>query len=254
MNTEKLHLSIMSHARPNNVAFMQKACAPFIVNWYVIKGEEQEYLDAGAHKVFGCDAGISIARNLAMDHAFAYNLPSIQISDDLRNIKKIRLEDGKRVTEFVTVEYVADLLIQELTGRKLFYGGVAVTSNPLNYTGDDITTDKLVVCDFNCFMPGCVPFDTDLKQKEDYDMTVRQLLEHGGVVRLDNILCDFPHRNNAGGANTYRNFETEKLAMEELIRKWPFYLKLHRTRENQVSLDTKRIFQDRKFKQTNLFE
>lgn len=254
MNMERLHLSIMSHARPNNVSFMQRLCAPFICNWYVIKGELADYSNAGAHNVYECEPGISIARNLAMEHAFALNLPSIQISDDLRNIKKIRLENGKRATEFLTPDYVADLLIQELTTRKLFYGGVAVTSNPLNYTGQDVTTDKLIVCDFNCFMPGCVFFDTALKQKEDYDMTVRNLLQHGGVVRLDNILCDFPHRNNAGGANTYRNFETEKLAMEELIKKWPFYFKLHRTRENQVSLDTKRIFQDRKFKHVNLFE
>lgn len=254
MNMERLHLSIMSHARPNNVKFMQKMCEPFICNWYVINGEEQDYINAGAHNVFGCPPGISIARNIAMEHAFTLGLPSIQISDDLRNIKQIHLDNGKRITQFVTVEKVADMLIWALTQSKFFYGGVAVTSNALNYTGTDVTFDKLVVCDFNCFLPGCMSFDNNLKQKEDYDMTVRQLLEHGGVVRLDNVLCDFPHRNNAGGANTYRNFDTEKLAMEELIKKWPFYFKLHRTRENQVSLDTKRIFQDRKFKQANLFE
>ena len=249
-----VHLSIMSHARPNNVPFMQKACVPFTCNWYVVKGEAQAYLDAGAHNIYECEPGICQARNMALKHAFEQNLPSIQISDDLRSIKKIRLEHSKRVTEYVTVEQVAELLIKELTDRKLFYGGVAVTSNALNYTGEDVSTNKLIVCDLNCFMPGCDFFDESLKQKEDYDLTVRQLLAHGGVVRLDNILCDFPHRNNVGGANTYRNFETEKLAMEELIKKWPNYLVPHRTRENQVSLDTKRIFQDRTFKTINLFE
>jgi hypothetical protein len=248
------HLSIMSHARAGNVKFMQKFCEPFVCNWYVIQGEKQAYIDAGAHNVIECPPGISPARNAAMFDAFLVGLPSIQISDDLRNIKKIHLEEGKRKTEFVTIEHVAAAMIELLAHHKLFYGGTAVTSNPLNYTGVDLSTNKLIVCDFNCFMPGCMPFDEALKQKEDYDMTVRQLLQHGGVIRMDNILCDFPHRQNAGGANTYRNTDTEKAAMNDLLKKWPKYFKPHNTRENQVSLLSKEVLKDHKFGTVNLFE
>lgn len=242
---QKYHLAITSHKRPQNVQFMQKICEGNICNWYVINGEKQDYLNAGAHNVYETLPGISIARNTALRHAFEQQLPSIQLSDDLRNIKKIRIENGKRIKEFISFNEVCQILISELIKKQFYYGGVAVTSNPLNYTGIDISYEKLIVCDLNCFMPGCPFFDEELLQKEDYDMTIRNILQFGGVVRLDNILCDFPHRQNDGGANTYRNFESEKLAMEALIKKWPNYLKHHNTRENQVSLIVNNIFKDR---------
>ena len=247
------HLAIPSTKRPQNVEFMQKFCG-HICHWYVNAGEAEAYSAAGAHKVYESKPGISAARNMAMRHAFDIGMPSIQISDDIKNIKKIHLDaSGKRKTQFVSFGYVCELLIALLAQHSFYYGGVAVTSNPLNYTGIDISFDKLIVCDLNCFMPGCMEFDETLLQKEDYDMTIRQLMAHGGVVRLDNILCDFPHRQNAGGANTYRDNVTEKAAMQELMKKWPRYVKPHATRENQVALLPKIILQDRVVPPNNLF-
>lgn len=81
--------------------------------------------------------------------------------------------------------------------------------------------------------------------KEDYDMNVYMAL-NGGIARCNNLLCMFPHRGNAGGANTYRNEATEAAANAAVMAKWPKYLIPHKTRPGQISIDYKAI--ERKIK------
>jgi hypothetical protein len=254
VNMNNFHLAIISTGRPQNVEFMQKLCEPFQCNWYVNNGEADVYRFAGANFVFESGTNICQARNLALEHAFENALPCIQISDDLRSIKQIYLDEAsKRKTEFVTVEYVCKRLVWSLQQTKLIYGGVAVSSNPLNYTGEDVSTDKLIVNDFICVMPSDYRFDEDLALKEDYDMSILNLLEAGGVLRLNNVLCDFPHRQNKGGANIYRNDNTEGIATQKLLAKWPQFVKMNPRRPGQVLLNYPAIRGYRASKQNTLF-
>lgn len=234
-------LAIISTKRSKNVAFMQELCNPYKCNWFVNEDDYGNYFNAGAHGIYATDThNICQARNKAL--AYAVGLPCIQISDDLRSIKHISLDSaGKRQTKFINVEQTIKLLIEQCKNHSAFFGGVAINNNPLNYTGQDVSTDKLIVNDFICMMPGCIPFDETLALKEDYDMCVEQLIRGNKIVRLNNILCDFPHRQNEGGANTYRNDETENAATRTLMAKWPKYIIPHRTRPGQVSLDYKAI-------------
>jgi len=239
---DNFHLAIISTKRPGNVPFMQKLCEPFVPYWFVNDGEGEEYASAGAKTVFECGNNICEARNYALERAFAVDLPSIQISDDLRSIKRVKFDvSGKRVAEFSSVAETASELINQLKRFNAFFGGVAINNNPLNYTGTDISTDKLIVNDFICMTPSLYRFDEALALKEDYDMCVAQLLAGNKIIRLNNILCDFPHRQNAGGANTYRNDSTEAEATRRLMAKWPKYIVPHKTRLGQVSLDYKAI-------------
>lgn len=247
------HLAIISTKRPENVEFMQKLCEPIECHWYVNAGELDVYRFAGAHNVHAGAQNICEARNLALEHAFGNDLPCIQISDDLRSIKYYCMQDGKRKFNFQTVHNVAQELILLLWANKLIYGGVAVSNNALNYTGEDISTDKLIVNDFICMMPSVYRFDEDLALKEDYDMSIRQLIEVGGVLRLNNVLCDFPHRQNKGGANTYRNDSTEGAATERLLKKWPQFVKMNPRRPGQVLLNYPAIRGHKTSTKNNLF-
>lgn len=242
-STNKKYLvAVISHKRPQNVqSIMQivgEDCA-----FYVNDGEKDSYLSAGAHNVFECGTNICQARNRAIEDSVWHNLPSIQVSDDLRSIKKVSLKDGNYNLEPIAFSSVCNLLIHELNKKSYYFGGVAVSSNRLNYTGQDITYDKLIVNDLICVMPTGKLFDEEMALKEDYDMTIRCLLGVGGLVRLNNILCDFPHRENKGGANTYRNRETEQAATDKLYKKWGNLIKKHPTREGQISLNYEMIKQ-----------
>lgn len=199
-----IHLAIISTGRPQNVEFIQKFCDPFVCHWYVNSGEEEQYRNTGAGFVYGCEHNISAARNMALAHAWASDEISCQLSDDIRHIKIIDSSKKQKLIDFhEAIKWL--LTTQAATGCKIV--GVAPSENPLNYTGIDVSINKLV--GFSLFIykgPGEL-FDPATALKEDYDMNVYMAL-NGGIARCNNLLCMFPHRNNAGGANTYRNDST----------------------------------------------
>jgi hypothetical protein len=254
------HVAVISYKRPENVLKIQKILGP--CTFYVNFGESEVYLNAGAMAVIECGTNICQARNRAIKDAHSVNLPSIQVSDDLKSLKQVSIydpissEENKivRKVEDVTFEHVCRTMLNELERTRYTYGGVAVTTNRLNYTGEDFSYDKLIVCDLVCIMPGNEGFDEDMALKEDYDMTIRELINTGGVVRCNQFLCDFPHRDNKGGANTYRNTESEQTATDKLYTKWGRLIKKHTTREGQIALNYPFIKAEAKGgKQENLF-
>lgn len=245
------HTAIISHKRPQNIHKIQEITGP--ATFYVNIGEGEEYLRHGAKNVVECGTNICQARNRACDDAHSLGLPSVQCSDDLKKIKLAKLQLGEKMFKQISFNEAVTLMISKLEEKKYFYGGVAVTNNPLNYTGDDYSYDKLIVNDLICIMPSKYRFDESVALKEDYDMSILQLIEVGGVVRCNNILCEFPHRENIGGANDYRNESTELTATNVLIKKWPSYLKPHATRPGQVSLNYPAIRKDAQLKQYKLF-
>lgn len=239
---DNFFLAIISTKRPQNVKFIQEQlCKGIKCYWYVNEGEAGEYFRSGANFVYEAGTNICHARNLAIKMAWDVKLPCIQISDDLRNVKQVSIENNKRNSIFIDVPFAIERLIGEVKKYNAYFGGVAINNNPLNYTGQDVSTDKLIVNDFICLMPGANYFDEKLALKEDYDYCVTELLDGRKIVRLNNILCDFPHRQNEGGANTYRNDTTEAAATRALMAKWPKYIIPHKTRPGQVSLDYKAI-------------
>lgn len=136
-----IHLAIISTGRPQNVQFIQKFCAPYDCHWYVNDGERRAYIEAGALSVKECGNNISSARNEALLDAWGKELISCQLSDDIRHIKIIDRTKKQKLIEFQ--EAVNTLLITQIaTGCKIV--GVAPTENPLNYTGDDVSINKLV--------------------------------------------------------------------------------------------------------------
>lgn len=244
---------MISHKRPFNVKKITELIGP--CTFFVNIGESEDYIKAGAEAVIECGTNICHARNKAILCAQAIGLPSIQVSDDLKSLKQVRMkEDGEnREVWHVDFEHVCRTMLNELERTRFFYGGVAVTTNRLNYTGEDFSHDKLIVCDLICIMPGPYKFDEDMALKEDYDLSISQLLEVGGLVRCNQFLCDFPHRDNDGGANTYRNSQTEDAATQKLYSKWGPLVKKHPTREGQIALNYTAI-KDRRAGQGSLFE
>lgn len=244
------YITVISHKRAGNVTKIQDLIGD--CSFYVNKGEYVDYISAGAKVVYECGDNIVAARNKAIQHASELNLPCIQVSDDLRSLKRVSLINDKHVVEPVTFTDVVLTLLHELKIHNFNFGGVAVTTNRLNYTGKDTDYNKLVVNDLICIMPNTCKFDEAVALKEDYDLTISELLTTGGVVRCNNFLCDFPHRDNDGGANTYRNNVTEQAATEALHAKWGDLIKKHPTRDGQISLNYKKIA-ERKAGQQVLF-
>lgn len=240
-NKLEYHLAVISHKRPENILPLKKLIG-LPLTWYVNKGEGKTYLKAGAENVVECGSNICHARNKAIFDAG--RTFCIQVSDDLKGIKEISMQVGKRIKCDVSFKQVAENLILQVKSKNYKFGGVAVTDNALNYDGTDYSFDKLVVNDLICISP-LNYFDERMALKEDYDMCIKELIYTGGIVRVNKYLCNFPHRENKGGANTYRNNETENKATQALFQKWGSFIKPHPTRQGQVSLNYKLIRQAR---------
>lgn len=233
--------AVISHNRSCNIKSIESIVgkATFFVN----RGEGKAYRAAGATNVIECGTNICEARNKALETAFKLGLPCVQVSDDLKKIQRVFMVGQSRKVEDISYNSVVFMMVKLMVSKRAVYAGVSVTDNRLNYKGDDISTDKLIVNDLICVRPTTRMFDIPLK--EDYDMSIRCLIEDGIVLRLNNILCRFPHRDNKGGANGYRTVSVEASATYNLKKKWGAFVKDHPTRIGQVSLNYKLIRQAR---------
>lgn len=232
-------VSVISHKRPQNIDKITSLVGD--CTFFVNKGEGDSYLSAGAKKVVECGTDICEARNKAIKIASTLSLPCIQVSDDLRYLRKIYFPDGESKRKVIPSSFneVVKTMVDELKRTNLKYAGIAVTSNRMNYIKDvNFSYDKLIVNDFICIMPDCeYLFDKRMALKEDYDFTLVNILVNKGVVRCNQFYGEFPHRQNEGGANLYRDYETERLANLKLMKKWGNFIKKHPSRDNQISLN-----------------
>ena len=100
----KSFVTIISSGRPENVLNMRKTVGP--ATWIVGEGETEAYKNEGAIKVIE-GGGLTQSRNLALKLAFANNLNSIQLSDDLAKIEFVlSKEETKEVNFSQAVKYM----------------------------------------------------------------------------------------------------------------------------------------------------
>lgn len=209
----------------------EKVAAP--VTWFVKPGEGDAYRAAGAQRVVEVPGGVSAARNAALEDAFASGCASLQLSDDLVNVKLTR--DGKQVA-LSSVAEAAELMVQELANSGLMLAGVAPTSNAF-YFHRWASRNVFIVGDLILVAPCALRFDEALPCKEDYDYTVQHMQRFGGVVRLDGVLASFKHRTNAGGVCGPERPAMEKVAIARLMEKHPGFFRLNPRRENEILMN-----------------
>jgi hypothetical protein len=229
------HVAVISTDRPNNVPRIKHVlqCEP---TFYVTKGEEKFYQKCGALHVVGCDRNISAARNRAMNDAAEMGRYGVQVSDDLKGIE-IAMDRHRKVK--ATFAEVCEMIFKKMREEEVTLAGVAITGNLFYYTGTPWVTDKLVVNDMIFTIGNDIQYDEKAALKEDYDMFVMQMMKNGKVLRANHILCNFPHRGNAGGANVYRTKLEEQLRNEYVMKKHKGIIVPHKSRLNQVEINYK---------------
>jgi hypothetical protein len=116
---------------------------------------------------------------------------------------------------------VLELMVNRLEESLYYLGGAAPTANAYFYTGRAVNNVGFVVGDMVLIDTASrLRWDEKLKLKEDYDFTAQHIARHGGVARSNDILAEFVHRSNAGGAVDFRNEDEEQRAIRYLREKW----------------------------------
>ena len=227
-------VSIISARRPERVPAMNQH-APN-ATWFVAFGEGEQYRAAGAINVIE-SGGLCESRNAALEYAFSQNLPCVQLSDDLKAIKKAH---SKKQTEPMSFAKAASEMLHAAKTYKSHLVGVAPTSNAFYYNPEKPhKINAFIVGDMILVMPCDIRFDTNMRLKEDYDYTLSHIRQFGKVVRVDNILAEFAHRTNKGGAVAYRTSALEQSCISYLKKKWGNRIKDNPRRANEILLNLK---------------
>lgn len=233
-------ITCISTQRAENVPHIQRHFPESEIVFFISKNESKSYKMYGAKEVFECERNICSARNAAFMYAKSLGKYCVQTSDDLQAISVVENGKKKKCTAYDAIED----MINEMERSSCLLSGVSITDNLLNYK-KDYSYDKLIVNDLIVLSPqNEILYDTGAFLKEDYDMFILQMQRYKKVLRADKFLCRFPHRENKAGANTYRTYETEKKQNEYVMNKHPHYIIPHNRRDNQVSINYKKLYAD----------
>jgi hypothetical protein len=227
---QRVWLTCISAHRPDNVPKMRELIGE--ATWYVPESDVPEYRAQGADAV--PDGGSLVAaRNKALTDAFNLNVTCIQMSDDLKNIKRWSGEEGVKPIEIPVLEALGDL-IGRLHATDLRLGGVAPTNNGFFTSKSTGGSNLFILGDLIAVRPCGLRFDPNLRLKEDFDFTAAHYQTFGGALRCDDLLPTFAHYTNKGGAVAYRSDTVESETIAYLMRKWPGWIVPNPRRKNEV--------------------
>ncbi len=224
------YLAIISHGRPENIAKMHALVGN--ATWYVEQQDFEQYAKMTVTKV---SSGLCNARNLALEDAFALNLPCLQLSDDL---KKIEIAGGKEATREIAFNEIAQYIVGIANSQQnTFLFGVAPTPNAFYYNiKKPFSPRSFIVGDFCLTRPSEPRWDERLPVKEDYDFTLQHIYRYGFAVRCNAVLLTFGHRIKGGGAYAARQLGAEQIAIAYLRQKWPNNIVDNPRRTNEILL------------------
>jgi hypothetical protein len=203
----ELLVCVVSHAR-------EKVIPEFYdrENWvYIVgNGEGENYRQAGFRQVIEGGSLID-SRNTALDLADKENKRCLQLSDDLG---KIFLGENQ-VTLNELIKYAYDFSVR--------FDIPLLGINPVfnKFYQRETVTNGFVIGDFTLTKPNTgIRYDRNVRLKEDYDFTLQYLAKYKSAKRLNNVICEFKHYANKGGAVEYRTDDLEKQTVEYLEKKW----------------------------------
>ena len=83
---------------------------------------------------------------------------------------------------------------------------------------------------------GSYYFDESYEVKEDYELSLRHILERGLTVRSNILFMQHEHTQMSGGCRDDRRIEKEKSAIKRMIKKYPGYIKEAKHRGTSFSI------------------
>jgi hypothetical protein len=225
-------LGIISARRPENVNKMLVTVGP---GTWVVPQEEASLYEAEGAAVKAVSApfpNLVASRNLALDLAFAEGLPCVQTDDDFVRIKRAY---GKRRTEAITFDDAVELMIGRLQRAGFYHGAVAPTTNAF-FVGDITSKTGFCIASLCVTLPCSLRFDDEMTLKEDYDYTLQHIAVYGGVVRSNDLLAEYQHYSNSGGAVEVRSTPNEQRNIAYLKAKWGKAIRDNPRRPNEILL------------------
>jgi hypothetical protein len=196
---------------------------PF-VKLVVKESEAEEYIQNG-NEVVKCPDNIQgnlcRVRNWILDNLFLDADCLILLDDDCRGIGRWQDQTYYKFNSdelFESCEIWAKLCSD--FGFK-FWGLNCVVDKGAYREYTPFGTLQYIGGPFQAFLKdNYIRYDEDLPLKEDYDITLQNILEFGGALRINFASYDVKQAEQEGGCATYRNLDYEREQFYSLQKKW----------------------------------
>jgi hypothetical protein len=221
-------IAIPSKGRPNLVrsqGIIQEARV------YVPENEVESYEQAGVNHVRAVPQmvrGITKTRNWILDHA--NDRWVVFIDDDVKRAGYVKLNRYKskfrRLTgDQIIGEWVKLFDITEQLGYRIW--GCSTEGSPRAvYPWNPIMFHSYITAScMGIINDGRTRFDESYPVKEDYELSLRCIVEDGGAVCARYFFWENSHWHDEGGCKDYRTRSMEKTMIRKLQRQFPGMVK-----------------------------
>ena len=170
------------------------------------------------------ELGYNNVKNFMAEY-YPKNAPIVHFDDDVNRLMRLNHKNGKDVLENF---YDLDKLIR--FGFKMMdkYGSSLLGFSPVNTTlyMDNSISQGLYFCIGNFYLQyNKRKFKLRYPDYADFELCLKTYLIDNKVLRLNNIVAITQYGSNEGGTETYRTSKMQKKISEELINKYPQYIK-----------------------------
>lgn len=177
--------------------------------------------------------GITPTRNYILDF-FEDGEEIVMLDDDVMRFRILKVIDfRKHLFEIENIkEFFEQAFVMTRRANAKLWGVQACDVGV--YMTRKINTDKFIIGTASGIINDHLRFDEDLVLKEDYDYTLKHIIEHGRVFKFNFISVEAKHYSNKGGCVDYRKKETEAEACKILLERYPQFLIPNVKRENEI--------------------
>ena len=154
----------------------------------------------------------------------------ILCEDDIRGLMK--LKDAKKLEELNDIDGFFKGAYNHLNQNKCYLWGVSPSDNPY-FMKKEITTDFKFIIGvlFGYINRKTKDLDVDISYRQDFQRSILYWIKDKKILRFNGITFKTTYRAKGGlGKLAEGRVEKERLASEELINRFPQYIRLNKRR------------------------
>lgn len=227
-------LGIVSRRRSQNLHMMSDKLGP--ATWYVSQDEVDDYdsrrlkhpLSDKISVVEQSAPGLPQARNDILEDAFSRDLPAVMSDDDLNKCRQVIHSMPNRYRVIHWDDVISLMCRRQEDYPKFKLSSFRADAQPLGFKYI-MKNHVKVIASMYLVHPSEPRFRDAYVQNEDYDFYLQHCREYGGIINNYDLILNYRHWGNAGGAVDERMSNTAEQtaqALNEQFRKdWPFFVK-----------------------------
>lgn len=253
--TKSYVVAIPSYNRPD--AIVQKSLKTLsdggvpsnVVHIFVAnKAEEKRYKNAIPKEMYGKivvgKIGITEQRKFIVNH-YAENQAIVSIDDDVEGLfKKVSDKELKKISN--VHKFFSDAFTT-LKKENLYIWGIYPVHNPFFMKNKTTTDLKFIIGTLYGFInrkTKTVQPSSQIKEKEDYEQSIKYFIKDGGVVRYNDVTIKAKKHAPGGLGVTEGRLDANRFAAEYLEKKYPGYVSVFHRDNGMTEVRMARIKRD----------